>query len=197
MKTISVFLFLFFSFFVIATESPSNNIVKKHFVLANRYYVSKILQEAFGPNSFKIIEDNILQKGSIFGGPCDIYEQIRIGKKKYENKADTLCFQGKQEFNFPIQKEPNTIREALMNKTCTTLTKNSTTLNFFINRLGYVNKLNEGTFEKIVGNFHWNESRKGQLIKGLKSIGEKYPDQNQKIKLLIFYSCIDPTWHLL
>ncbi len=182
--------FLLIFFFVSSVQARTH-------VFADRYYLSSVLEYVFGPQAKKVITQNILMNGNVFGGPCDVYEQIRVGKNEFANPETTRCFRGKQEFNYPVHAKPSLMREALMIKTCRALVENDHTFQFAKKRAGEFDSINESYVQRIESlfdpNFKIDEVRTNENLKGIKD----YYFTEKKLKFLFYQSCVYPKWQLI
>lgn len=164
---------------------------------ADRYYISSTLTELFGPDSKNIVMENILKNGNVFGGPCDVYEQIRTGEKKFASDETIRCFNGKQEFDYPMRVQASLLRESWMIKACTALAQNNKTFNYFKkNNLSGFAVTNEKIFEiqqLFDPNAKLNKSLNEFYIKKANSAA----NADKKMKLLILEICTYPTWQLI
>ncbi|GEM_PF-748220 len=166
-------------------------------VFADRYYISSVLEYVFGPGAKKVITQNVLMNGNVFGGPCDVYEQIRVGKNEFANPENTRCFKGKQEFNYPVHSKPSLMREALMIKTCRALIENEVTFEFAKNRAGGITSLNSAYVERVESLFDPNYRVDEARAKEILDKANDYFFQEKKMKFLLYQSCIYPRWQLI
>lgn len=183
-------------FFCVQALGASKVSYPKH-TFADRYYISSVLIDAFGPEAKPIIISNIMKNGNIFGGPCDIYEQIKMGPKNYLNDVMTRCYKGKHEFNFPMHAKPSLLREALMNKTCSELVENSETFKFIRNKLNGMINLDKNLMYQIGLIFDPNDIPNEKIINyHLEKIKNFYWERTKQ-KYLIYQVCTYPQWQLI
>lgn len=64
--------FLIFIFFSLAVNSKEANVTR----YGDRVFVSNFLIDVYGEESRSIVEKEVFNKPSIFGGPCDPYSQL-------------------------------------------------------------------------------------------------------------------------
>jgi len=175
----------------------SFNVSARTHVFADRYYISSVLEYVFGPDAKKIITQNVLMNGNVFGGPCDIYEQIRVGKDQYANPENTRCFKGKQEFNYPVHSKPSLMREALMIKTCRALIENDSTFQFARKKAGDFESISSAYIQRIETlfdpNYRIDENRTNEILKKT----NEYFFSGKKLKFLFYQSCVYPRWQLI
>jgi hypothetical protein len=177
--------FLFLFLFIVLNTSVNAK-------WADRYYVKDVLLKNFGSKSEKIIEENILFNGQIFGGSCDFYEQIRASAKVYLNPSDRNCFKGKQEYAYKDAMDYNKQRQAFIVKACNAIVSCADCLNYFkvTNNLN----INKNFVHDVLSSFYWNELLVKQLEVDYQKIFDRYFFESKKVKMLIFNVCIDPLW---
>lgn len=163
---------------------------------ADRYYITSTLGELFGPESKTILTENILKNGQLFGGPCDVYEQVRVGENKYANKEFSRCFSGKHEFDFPMRVQPSLLRESWMIKACTALVQNKKTF-------GYFEKSYMSGFKPTVEKIYELQQAFDPNAKLNKPLNEFYIHKmdstkaDKKLKMLVLELCTYPSWQLI
>ena len=62
--------------------------------IADRFYLTNVLIDIFGPLAEPIAHKNVLSKHEVFGGPCDVYENSmnRIGGRWIWHSQANRCF---------------------------------------------------------------------------------------------------------
>lgn len=51
---------------------------EKNLRLADRILIHSVLTEIFGKSEQMLLREQVLYQNQAFGGPCDVYEQVRI-----------------------------------------------------------------------------------------------------------------------
>lgn len=158
----------------LSTYSQSQNLNRKEIYL-NRFQISNILIEKFGPASKEVVNKNIFSRPSIFYGPCDIYGQVYKNKKETPTNIypSSECFSGLTDSKINLNASLNKIRQALMLNTCISLVQNKKSLNYFIKKHNISNK------ESISKAFYKNE---------------KFKFKNSSNEDAIVEACISKGW---
>lgn len=176
---------------------PLNTKAQDTLQFADRYYIASTLSELFGPESKSIVTENILKNGNVFGGPCDVYEQIRTGENKFASDESIRCFNGKQEFDYPMRANASLLRESWMIKACTSLVKNTKTFSYFKkHHLVGFNARSEQIFE-IQRLFDPNAKLNKPLNEYYFNKMKTSEDSEKKLRMLILEICTYPTWQLI
>lgn len=117
--------------------------------LADRLYITGLLQEIFGPTATSLLRTNVLLKAEEFGGPCSEYDsyQVQTNNSGAITYVDQDSTRNCTEVNTrkPLLPEATTVRQGWMIQTCSTLTGTSGT-NLNPSTLAYVlNKIQVGS----------------------------------------------------
>lgn len=151
--------------------------------LADREYVFNKLLTVFGPESKTILLENIYNKPNIFGGPCDIYSQVRPTENTLLDPMSD-CFERNDNSQVPMIGKQSLLRSALMVKTCKLLTKNKKSFKHATTNINKTSKT-----ESYFRLFHPFSTYSKQLDLKLSKIKDK--------KELLNLLCIDPSWQIL
>lgn len=112
-------------------------------VLADRYYIDQLLLDVFGPTARTADGGGAAANAVIHGGPCSLYENHSIyssSSAKYVI-ASTMENCGGSSGSLlvaEINPKASVTRQALLARTCTDLTANTTTFNFAMKRISEV-----------------------------------------------------------
>ena len=101
--------------------------------LGDRFYVESVLRSVYGPPSIDLTQKEILELGTALGGPCDQYEQVRIGNGADDIlDARTKCPNGKSGSRIPMVPNDSVVREGRISYTCGVLSTNLHSLEFAV-----------------------------------------------------------------
>ncbi|MGZ3691812.1 MAG: hypothetical protein ACXVAX_09925 [Pseudobdellovibrio sp.] len=198
MKLLRLFLFIIsISKFASANPEMVEKPAEVSFAYADRYYIASVLEDVFGKAAQPFIRDYVLKNGNIFGGACDIYEQVRVEPEKYLNAESTRCFNGKHEYAYPVRTKPSLLREAWTLKVCNSVVANKDTFAYAKTKIknpqieteGYLNEV-QALFDP---NFENNPAFNATILKKLK----KLKSDDDKIKYILFQNCIYPAWQII
>ncbi|ATH07768.1 hypothetical protein BIY24_07350 [Halobacteriovorax marinus] len=98
--------------------------IEQSTILANRFLIENIFIEIFGKKVRKYTQKYIIPNINVFGGPCDIYEQVR---KKDEGvyKLNSSCFENKSNHKASFNTKPNVLRSGYILKMCKSILSDS------------------------------------------------------------------------
>lgn len=131
-----MFKLYFFSLaLIIFTQSAHSEdiLLRKVIRLKNRFMIHSFISEQFGPAGREISKEIVLKQGTVFSGPCSIYEQSYIKKNELIDE-ELKCFSGLHERLLPIYGKTNTLRSALTLKLCAELVKCDECLDYAVNK---------------------------------------------------------------
>ena len=200
------YIYVLLIFTQIAYAYPENEAVQNQqdsvksqisFSFADRYYIYSVLKNIFGQSSQAILRDNILKNGNIFGGPCDIYEQIRVEPEQYLNSEETRCFNGKHEYAYPMRRSPSLLREAWMLKTCNLLIKNKITWNFARSQVNTKISNTEKYLDEVQLLFDPNAEKNKEFNKVLLEKVKLIKSIDKKEKFIFYQNCLFPSWQVI
>lgn len=176
---------------------------KKNLVLADRYLVVSILTDIFGPVAKELSREDIFKKPHVFGGPCDMYSQIRVEESDVlAADPDTLCPGGRGAFAARYHGTANMLRVAHTGYACHKITNNETAMSYALSNIYKKSAVSEPDLEKIEVAFNlFNPEKKpsNQVLNALKSVGasSKNNDITKKWSLILYTLCVDPAWQVI
>lgn len=198
-----------FVFFILLAQNinadyksiAAKNTVTKKMRLGDRFYIQSVLGEIFGPDSLPITEKFIFMQVNSFGGPCDVYEQVRIGETADAlTDAHSFCPGGSGSANLPMTGVSNMMRQGYVLQTCKLLTAESKTLDFALSRVFTIEKIqlpnreNLITFFKL---FNPESTPSDAVLTALSKIGANGVDIKKRWALILNTLCTDPTWQII
>lgn len=170
-------------------------------LLADRYYVKSVLINVFGDSANSTIDEKIIKNGAHFGGPCDMYQQVRTGKLDADIKdQSTFCLDGATGTRLPLVAKNNMFRESVMSLVCQQLSQNSKTLNFALKKsgTGIDNLPNTQSIDNVVKLFNpvaeHSTAMANSLLKS-KSLKKLSPPEQWQI--IVKSVCTDISWQIL
>lgn len=197
-STAQVFLFLITIYFVNTAHADAVARLR----LADRFLVTSILTDIFGPKTPELTREDIFNKPHVFGGACDLYEQIRI--EKSDNKAadpETVCPGGRGAFSAKLLGTANLLRPAHVTRVCRKLVDDQETLKFALNKIFEsepISKPDNVKIEKAYNLFNPEQKPATEIINALKEVGKTIRANHTKEWSLIIYTlCVDPAWQLI
>lgn len=170
--------------------------------LADRFFVYSVLNHVFGPRAADFTQDTIMRYGSPLGGPCDIYEQIRIGEKISDVKDPlSLCPNGKAGSRLPMIPTDSTVREGRLSRACKELSEDKEALTYAAQKskaLNFESDISESTIQNVYRlfdpSFDLDLQQTKKLFSNLSSL--KIPNK-QKWQILLQTTCSNSFWQIL
>ena len=109
-------------------------------VLADRYYLRSLFTNIFGPSAEAVDSTKLTINALDHGGPCSLYENQYVynpsNGKKTALFAMRACGSTSPNYLIPFVTPKVTVsRQALISRTCSDLTNNTTTMKFALNRI--------------------------------------------------------------
>ena len=170
--------------------------------MMDRQSTEAVLQNAFGP-SWTAESSNIQTRGVEFGKGCSFYGE-------YNAKTNgTLALAAGAEAcraNTPLQllgttATANPARSSYLMSACSELSNNSTTLNYFLNKVGSSTERAEyknETMIKAYEAFYVGKAKPSQtLIDSLKIIGQSQSSSQKAWSAIAFTLCASGQWQVL
>jgi hypothetical protein len=193
---------LFLFSLILLSFNVANAGSKAQLRLADRFLVISILTEVFGPSVAEITREDIFNKPHVFGGACDLYEQIRI--EKSDNKAadpETLCPNGRGAFSAKLLGTANLLRVAHTTRVCRKLVADKKAMAFALDKIfktESIIKPDDLKIEKAFNLFNPEKIPTSQVLNALKSVGNSVKSSHTTEWSLILYTlCIDPAWQVI
>ncbi len=179
----------------------NNNDVEIGLRLGDRFFVQSVLVEIFGLNAKEITYKFIITPASSFGGPCDIYEQVRIGNN-FDSFADkeSICPGGKFAATLPMIGVPSALRQGYVNQTCEVLTSNQKMVAYTLSRIFEKNKIETPKNVTLVRAFQFfypEKTPSGKVLEVLMEIGINQPSVENRWAKVLLALCIDPSWQVI
>lgn len=163
-------------------------IAKEELRMADRYYVSSVLLEIFGPTAKDYIHEIIYKNVQAFAGPCDVYEQVRVNDTDVVD-AHTSCFNRKDNSAVALVGKANIMASGYIQKICTILIQNEKTFGF---------ALKQGSESKqLYALFHPYKKPADSILKALKEIKSKFLAKQDGVKAVLSFLCTEPSWRIL
>lgn len=170
-------------------------------LLADRYYVKSVLVSVFGESAHNLIDEKIIKNGAHFGGPCDMYRQVRTGKLDQDiQDQSTFCQDGATGTRLPLIAPNNMFRESIMSLVCSELVNQTASLNHALKKANTssITLPSSQSVGNIITLFNPVAENSRVLASSLvknKSI-KKLTPQNQW-KIIIKSLCTDLSWQIL
>lgn len=172
--------------------------------LGDRFFMKSVLSHVFGPAADQIIRENIFYNGTVFGGPCDEYEQIRTGKESPKQLVDpdTYCPGDKIGTRLTQVPEENVIRIGYLAKACGELVAKRETLVFAVMKVGNLEQSPASAeYFKVIKLFNPTESissKDTEFFSKLES-DEKFRrlSPEDRWRLLLKMTCTSSDWQIL
>lgn len=193
---------LFLFFVILLGFNFANAASNAQLRLADRFLVISILTEVFGPSTADITREDIFNKPHVFGGACDLYEQIRLEKSDVKAAdPETVCPNGRGAFSAKPLGTANLLRVAHVTRVCRKLVADKKAMAFALAEIYKTESLAKPDSLKIEKAFNlFNPEKKvsEEVLKALKSVGQSAKGNDLKEWSLILYTlCIDPAWQII
>ncbi|MGZ3691333.1 MAG: hypothetical protein ACXVAX_07505 [Pseudobdellovibrio sp.] len=200
-----IFSILLLIFFVVPrvdaqTEKAKQTVVAR-LRLGDRFYIESVLNEIFGPSIEPITNKYIYLPASSFGGPCDPYEQVRIGSTRTElAEPRSLCPEGKGAANLPVIPSSQMMRQGYIAQACREITDNLNAVNFALaNAVKSINNnapVNEKNVTDVFHLFYPTKQPSPEVVEALSKINSGKNETKTWSKIL-YTLCIDPAWQII
>ncbi|PIK15565.1 hypothetical protein [Halobacteriovorax sp. JY17] len=184
------------SLILLLLNSKGLEAIERKQQLANRFLVENILLEVFGQQVKSYTRKFIIPNISIFGGPCDIYEQVRKDQTSVSN-IDGSCFGNKNNHKVELSANSNSLRAGFMLKTCKSIVNDLELMKHYYkkHKITTPNDFNLSSLETIHQDFFPYSKISKEQIKVLKRLF--YATTSKKWNSIVLTYCISPKWHLL
>jgi len=205
--------FFFFIFVLLSLRSaratdamnaePVTSIVNGKPRFGDRFFLRSVLMHVFGPSAKPVVSEYIFNNGQVFGGPCDEYEQIRIGPSSFDlANPESFCPGSKVGSRLSQIPSENVIRLGYMYRTCDELTANPVALAFAVKKIGRVAAAPvEEDFFKIIKQFNPTAavSEKDKSVFAKLRQDKKYQklSSQKQWQLLFRLTCKSTDWQTL
>jgi hypothetical protein len=199
LKILMLSLLLYFNSFAMNEykETEVKSVISKKIVIADRLFVSNTLVDIFGNKARKYTDKFIMENVSFFGGPCDIYEQIRPDERSIKDQT-TSCYNRKSNSKELLNPRSSLLRSGNIVKTCTAITTDKDVMKLFFDQFKMKKKkhFNEEVLKKLHNIFYpLDPITKNQLDK-LKLLFNISPSQD-RWNILAYTYCLSPDWRVL
>ncbi len=175
---------------------------EKNLRLADRVLIHSILIEIFGKSEQQLLREQVLYQNQAFGGPCDVYEQVRIlGKTNGVLDPDTFCANGRQDFSTQVIAKPNMHRYGYTAFVCNHLTQSKVAMHFALSKLFSKNAIKAPNPNNLLKAYRLFNPEKNVDSKGLLA-SFKSADWDQKSIFdqwteIFLVLCDDPSWQII
>ncbi len=116
-------------------KSDSSEVVSRP-RLGDRVYIYNKLISIYGKSGKEFLEQNLLRQGSALGGPCDVYEQVRVGPGPNDFKDLSVeCPNGKSGSRLPTVPRDSVVREGVIYLVCKYLSDKNEAMSFAVEKL--------------------------------------------------------------
>ncbi|MBK25014.1 MAG: hypothetical protein CME70_13535 [Halobacteriovorax sp.] len=160
--------------------------------LSDRFYVHSTLQQIFGPSVKPTLYKYIFSKPNAFGGPCDVYEQIRPNGHSVADQM-TSCFERNDTSTLPLIGRRNLLRMGYTLKACTAITNNNKAIDFALQAASLKKRdPSKIKIEKLYKLFYPFEKLDHKVETALIKIEKKH-----ELRWVLYTLCIDPSWQVL
>jgi len=200
-KTINLILLLCLTFNQASAQGyvkkvKTKPVLSKSIQIANRHYLVSTFISIFGNSSKPVLNNLISTKVSSFGGPCDVYAQIRKTRTTIKD-FETSCHNRKENSKEKLVVKSSLIRSGYIVKTCKSIIADKVIMkNFFEqNKIKNSDNFDGKTLTKIhnlffpVDEINLTQKKKMQSVFELTS---KRPWHN-----VVYAYCLSPSWKVI
>ena len=116
-------------------DTPVKKVVK-NLRLGDRFYIESVLIDVFGNSLRPVTQKYIINSAGALSGPCDNYEQVRIGDKA-DSFADphSACPGGKLATTIPTIGSSSLLRQGYIAKTCEEALRDKVAFDYVLNKI--------------------------------------------------------------
>ncbi len=169
--------------------------------LGDRFFIESILMDIFGPEAAEITKKFIFERATIWGGPCDSYEQVRINAGP-DGLTDphSACPNGKGAASLPMVATPNLLRQAYMRRACSALINSTSTMNIALSKIFPKGKTEKPEAKSLVAAYHLFHPAldpDSKILDALEQTAKKENDTLKQWSDIYFILCTDPKWQLI
>ena len=188
------YLIISLTFFSFITNIQAR--IKSKDILANRFLVQNILIDIFSDQARIYTNKFIIPNISTFGGPCDLYEQVRKERNKVYS-IESSCFGNKSNHKVSLNVDSSALRAGFMLKTCKSITSDDKVMRTFYKKyeISGPNDFSITSLKKLHRDFFPLESISDKQVTALKRLF--YSSTANKWQSVALAYCISPRWHLL
>ena len=174
-------------------------------VLADRYYLRSLFTNIFGPSAEAVDSTKLTNNALDHGSPCSLYENQYVynasNGKKTAMFAMRACAGNSPNYLIAFVTPKVTVsRQALISRTCSDLTNNTTTLKFALSRISS-EAIPAGTDENVLKLFRLfyvtHPDPDEDLIKTLSYMLPTQGATLDQWRTLIYTVCISGHWQIL
>jgi hypothetical protein len=187
---------MFCSLQTIAEKLPA----EKNLRLADRILVHSILTEIFGKSEQQLLREQVLYQNQAFGGPCDVYEQVRIANAvKGVADLETICANGRRDFTAQVITKPNMLRYGYTSYVCKQLTLSKVAMKFALDKIFVENKVqapNKESVKKAYNLFNPEKDIDANALLSRFDFGTEKSALEQWSEVF-FVLCSDPSWQII
>lgn len=187
---------MFYSLQVIADKLPA----EKNLRLADRILVHSILVEIFGKSEQQLLREHVLYQNQAFGGPCDVYEQVRVANANNGvADAETICAKGRKDFAAQVIAKPNMLRYGHTAYVCKQLTLSEVAMKFALDKIFTESKVQAPNKETVKKAYNLFNPERDIDVNALLL---RFEFSNEKSALdqwseVFFVLCNDPSWQII
>ena len=170
--------------------------------MGDRFFIQAVLNGIFGPGALEITYKRIFLQASVFGGPCDFNEQVRVSNSEEGiDDPNSLCPGGIMASRLPLVPNHNPLRYAYIRLACAELTSSPKNIQYAMSRVNQANnKFLTGPEEVSYAYqlFHpMIELPDKNMILNLEKIVKSPSTGKLDWPKLFYILCTDPSWQLI
>jgi hypothetical protein len=181
-------------------DTPAKKVVK-NLRLGDRFYIESVLIDVFGNSLRPVTQKYIINSAGALSGPCDNYEQVRIGDEA-DSFADphSACPGGKLATTIPTIGSSSLLRQGHITKTCEEALRNKVAFDYVLNKIFVDSPISEPDSESLQRAFSLfnpelvlNSKIKGKLLR----IDHSNKNNRERWASIILTLCLDPGWQII
>ncbi|MBI3556003.1 MAG: hypothetical protein HY074_07055 [Deltaproteobacteria bacterium] len=193
-----MFKFLSFGLLIAAFAAPTVTVKLR---LGDRFFIESVLTDIFGPAATVTTTKYIFKPASLYGGPCDIYEQVRIGQGA-QDFADPrgACPGGKTAASLLVVGVSSMLRQGYVTRACELLATQPATLEYALRRLfpdGVYESPNPMNLAAAFQLFNPERNPSPGIVAALQQLESREPDLKKRWSLIYLTLCMDPQWQVI
>jgi hypothetical protein len=173
-------------------------------LLFDRYMVHSILSDVFGPSLLSVDSARPYYVASEFGAPCSLYVDHNVYNESTKQwvQVDRMesCTRNSSDFlHANLNSKATVTRQALLAKSCSDLTNNTTTMTYALNKisLGSLPVPTQQNLIKLYRLFYRSHPEPSQTL--IDTLKVMFPSENVLIdhwKAALYTVCVSSQWQV-
>ncbi|WP_417335013.1 hypothetical protein [Halobacteriovorax marinus] len=184
------------SLFLIQLSAQTLAQHEKSTIMANRFLIENIIVEIFGSKAKVYTQKYIIPNISVFGGPCDIYEQVRKDSESV-SIANHSCFENKSNHKVGHTTKSSVLRSGYILKMCNSILSDLSIMDAYYkkHRLKRWSNYNSKKLHSIHQDFYPHKKMSKDQERKIRKLF--YQSSHSRWDSIVLSYCQSPGWRIL